>query len=146
MDRNIGNAIRVPRSHLWPTPRIFPFYTANISIKRTVLLRHRFDEDFTTAAYEATELGVRLQQAGLRLSYEPGALAAHCHTYNLHTACEHLRRIGRAGYLFHTKHSGKANFKCIRRQPLALRILCSTSLYRRLALFAAQNGDFTPIN
>lgn len=123
----------------------FHFYTANISIKRAVLLRHRFDEDFTTAAYEDSELGVRLQQAGLRLYYEPSALATHHHSYDLDTACEHFRRIGRAGYLFNTKHPGKSNFRWIRRPPLALRILCRTNLYRRLSLFAAHTGDFTPI-
>jgi glycosyltransferase involved in cell wall biosynthesis len=56
------------------------FFTGNVSLPRQFMLEHGlFDEDFPYAYGEDTELGYRLLQKGLRLVFEPKALAHHYH-------------------------------------------------------------------
>jgi GT2 family glycosyltransferase len=73
------------------------FWTANVSAK-TSLLRAAggFDEAFTDAACEDTELGLRLARAGMRLRYDPAAAALHYHPTDLPRTLERMRRVGRA--------------------------------------------------
>jgi len=73
------------------------FWTANVSAK-TELLRDAggFDEAFTDAACEDTELGLRLAHAGMRLAYDPAALAHHYHPTDLAATLDRMRRVGLA--------------------------------------------------
>jgi glycosyltransferase involved in cell wall biosynthesis len=73
------------------------FWTANVSAK-TALLRQvgGFDESFTDAACEDAELGLRLARAGMRLRYDPAAIASHYHPTDLARTLERMRRVGRA--------------------------------------------------
>jgi GT2 family glycosyltransferase len=58
------------------------FYSANVSLKRRFFLSAGgFDEDFLFD-YEDLDLGWRLHERGLRLVYEPDALAEHLHGYD----------------------------------------------------------------
>ncbi len=117
------------------------FYTSNLSLKRSLFLEHGFDEEFTDAAHEDTELGLRLEQAGFRLYFEPISQAEHHHFYTLEDSCRHRRRVGRAGFLFRQKHPAMARFKWIRRLPWPLRIVVAGQPYRRIARFAQHVGD-----
>lgn len=59
------------------------FYTANVSLKRSLFQRvGGFDPDFFFL-YEDTDLGYRLGQAGMELIYEPAARVLHLHRYDL---------------------------------------------------------------
>ncbi len=58
------------------------FFTSNISLERTWLEKDNFDENFSGWGYEDIELGYRLQKKGLKLHYNPNALAYHYHEYN----------------------------------------------------------------
>jgi GT2 family glycosyltransferase len=71
------------------------FWTANVSAK-TELLRAAggFDEAFTDAACEDAELGIRLARRGMRLVYDPEALAEHYHPADLETTLDRMRRVG----------------------------------------------------
>lgn len=73
------------------------FWTANVSAK-TELLREAggFDEAFTDAACEDAELGLRLARAGMRLVYDPAAVAEHYHPADLATTLDRMRRVGLA--------------------------------------------------
>lgn len=73
------------------------FWTANVSAK-TALLRQvgGFDEAFTDAACEDAELGLRLAEAGMRLNYDPTALASHYHPTDLPRTLERMCRVGHA--------------------------------------------------
>jgi GT2 family glycosyltransferase len=73
------------------------FWTANVSAK-TSLLRAvgGFDEAFTDAACEDTELGLRLAEAGMRLHYDPEATAVHYHPTELSRTLQRMRRVGHA--------------------------------------------------
>jgi hypothetical protein len=71
------------------------FYTANVSVKRAYVLAHGgFDESFRHAASEDTELGMRLERAGLALAYDPMALAEHFHPVDLPTTVRRMRVVG----------------------------------------------------
>ena len=64
------------------------FYTANVSLKKARIADWTaagFDTQFPGAAFEDIELGYRLWHSspGLRLHYEPSALACHHHPYTV---------------------------------------------------------------
>ena len=59
------------------------FYSSNLSIKRDFFLSvGGFDEDFTFT-YEDIDLGLRLNERGLRMLYEPAARVRHHHVYDV---------------------------------------------------------------
>ncbi len=119
----------------------YHFYTSNISLKRELLLEHPFDEDFRFAAFEDSELGIRLMAAGLRLYYHPAAMAWHDHLYDLESSCRHRYRVGQAAREFARKQPSYARFNWIRRLPAPLRPIVASSGYRRIGEFAAARGD-----
>jgi GT2 family glycosyltransferase/SAM-dependent methyltransferase len=58
------------------------FYSCNVSIKRTLFdAAGGFDPDFVFD-YEDLDLGWRLHEHGMRLLYEPGAVALHLHRHD----------------------------------------------------------------
>jgi glycosyltransferase involved in cell wall biosynthesis len=118
------------------------FYTNNLSLKRSFLLKHgTFDEDFRHAAYEDGELGARLITRGLKLIFEPKARAHHHHRINLESACRRMVTRGKAYDLF-IERTGLPGISSIWKlmsygpwmQPLIIRLLykCSDYLQRRL--------------
>jgi rhamnosyltransferase len=119
----------------------YSFYTSNLSLKRSVLLDHPFDEDFQDAAYEDTDLGLRLQRAGFQLFFGPACRAEHHHAYSLQASCDHRRRVGRAGFLFQQKQRAVARFRWIRRLPWPLRVVVGSRPYCAVAEFADRLGD-----
>lgn len=83
------------------------FYTCNLSLKRDFLLNNGlFDEDFSAAAYEDIELGLRLKKKGLKLRYSEAAMGWHDHATSLKAACRRMRMVGEAGELFRIKAGG----------------------------------------
>jgi SAM-dependent methyltransferase len=59
------------------------FYSCNVSLKRSLFLdAGGFDPDFWFD-YEDLDLAWRLHQRGMRLLYEPGAVALHLHRHDL---------------------------------------------------------------
>ena len=78
------------------------FYTANVSAKTSFLLANGgFDEAFVNAAFEDIELGLRLERAGMRMSYDAGAVVEHFHPYDLAGALRRMRTLGRAVVIVH---------------------------------------------
>jgi GT2 family glycosyltransferase len=58
------------------------FYSSNVSLGRELFLRSGgFDPDFIFD-YEDLDIGWRLGELGMRLVYEPGAVAEHLHPYD----------------------------------------------------------------
>jgi len=56
------------------------FYTGNISLKRSLFKKHRFDENFKKYGWEDIELGFRLErEEGAVILYNPQARALHYH-------------------------------------------------------------------
>ena len=70
------------------------FYAANSSLKRSLFDRTGgFDERFEFG-HEEQELSYRLRRAGMRLAYDPGALAEHHHPTDLNATLARMRRFG----------------------------------------------------
>jgi mycofactocin glycosyltransferase len=78
-----------------PVPPRF-FYAANCSLKRDLVERAGgFDERFDFG-HEERELAHRLVAAGMRLRYEPSALAEHEHPTDLLLTLRRMREFGRS--------------------------------------------------
>lgn len=84
------------------------FYSCNISLKRAFLPANgAFDEDFKSAAWEDIELGFRLQRAGMRLLYNPQAVAYHEQVISFNDACRRNRKSLAAAQIFNRKEAGR---------------------------------------
>jgi GT2 family glycosyltransferase len=75
-------------------------YTTNVSLKREFL--EPFDEELPI--YEDTELGYRLSRKGLRLRYDPEALAHHLRTETPERTERRMEEVGAAAALLYRKH------------------------------------------
>ena len=100
--------------HVWPdwTVRkregLSPFHviTRNFSVEREAFMRvGGFDEGFTGYGWEDMELAFRLAKDGVRLRYEPGALAYHYHIQTLDESREKLRQAGEGAVYWWEKHN-----------------------------------------
>jgi hypothetical protein len=80
------------------------FYSCNVSLKRSLFsAAGGFDEDFTFD-YEDLDLAYRLDQKGMRLLYEPKALALHQHTYGFAGLRRRYESRARAEWMMKEKH------------------------------------------
>jgi GT2 family glycosyltransferase len=87
------------------------FYTSNISLKRAFLVDAaaagvRFDPCFRHAAFEDSELAMRLEPRGLRIHYAERARAVHDHWMDLQSFMARERRAGEMAVVFYRKHPG----------------------------------------
>jgi hypothetical protein len=81
-------------------PPYAAFYTANLSLRRELLLRvGGFDERFPFPAYEDMELAFRLAQLGLRMEYRPEALAWHARDIDLATFRRRMQMVATSAAL-----------------------------------------------
>ena len=81
------------------------FYTAQVSVKRILLERERFDPTFPYPSYEDLDLGLRLEKCcGLRLHYRPELLAFHHAPYSLKGYRDRAWRVGVSRRYFIQKH------------------------------------------
>jgi len=80
-------------------------YASNVSIKRAVFMdAGGFDPEFRTADYEDLDLGRRLHERGMRLRYEPAALAYHLHRYDWPAIERRYENRARAERVMAAKH------------------------------------------
>ena len=81
------------------------FYSSNISLSRKWLELENFDTNFKYAAFEDIELGYRLEKRGLKIFYNPRALAYHYHFYVPDTFChKRMENTGKSASYFQKKH------------------------------------------
>jgi hypothetical protein len=81
------------------------FYTANASVKRTMLERvGGFDEERFPFGYEDLDLAARMADHGFRLRYEPDALAEHVHPQTIEDWRERVSRIAASERRFCERH------------------------------------------
>lgn len=77
------------------------FYTSNISLKKAIFQKEKFNENFPYAAYEDIELGYRLQKKiGLKIYYHPEAKAFHLHKITLKSYAHRNFKAGVARTIF----------------------------------------------
>ncbi|MFQ5874549.1 MAG: glycosyltransferase family 2 protein, partial [Dehalococcoidia bacterium] len=81
------------------------FYTCNASVPRSLLLRgDLFDETFSGAAFEDTDLGYRLTRSGCRIIFNPRASALHDFQLSPPLFAEKRRRAGHGLHRLLKKH------------------------------------------
>jgi len=79
----------------------FQFMTYNLSINKKWLKNDRFDENFTDAVLEDTELGIRLYKKGLKLLYKESIPVWHYHKYNnINEFIEKRQKRFRKNYIY----------------------------------------------
>jgi GT2 family glycosyltransferase len=111
------------------------FYTANVSLKRSLFERvGGFDTEFKAAAYEDIDFGWRAGQLGMQLRFESGAVALHLHPYALVTAKRRFEQVGEAERLMVAKHPWfepwfYERFKRSAAEPPAARLWASLAGY-----------------
>jgi GT2 family glycosyltransferase/SAM-dependent methyltransferase len=80
------------------------FYSCNVSLKRELFASvGGFDAEFVFD-YEDLDFGWRAAQHGMRLRYEPAAVALHLHRHDLATVKRRFAGRGGAERLFASKH------------------------------------------
>jgi glycosyltransferase involved in cell wall biosynthesis len=94
------------------------FFTCNISVKKSFLIRHGIF-DTSLRWHEDIELGERLSHHGLRVLYNPAALAFHLHY------------LSEGDYLRIAEKEGKALVQWYLRQPALLDTLVKVGLRTR---------------
>ncbi len=81
------------------------FYSCNVSLKRGFFVgAGGFDEDFVYY-YEDLDCGWRLSRKGLRLLYEPAAVAHHLHALNWPGIVSRFQGVARGERLMSSKHA-----------------------------------------
>jgi GT2 family glycosyltransferase len=94
------------------------FYTSNLSMSRRFFEKSGgFDEDFREYGWEDIELSVRLKRLGMRLVYNPKAMAYHFHPTTLASFIQRQRRVGHSAWGFYTKHPELRDFLNVLRVP-----------------------------
>ncbi len=117
------------------------FYSSNASVKRTIIgdwMRDGYDPDFSLAAFEDPELGLRLTKKfralgdDFKVLYIPTATLEHYHQYDVESFIRRQSSCGMMARVFLDKH------------PEMVRELGLSELARRLAL-PATDDDRLPI-
>lgn len=81
------------------------FYTSNISLKKIFMAKNGFfNNSFHFAAFEDSELGYRLIKAGLKLIYNPLAIAYHKHEMTIDGYLKRMEIVGRSAKIFAELH------------------------------------------
>ncbi len=94
------------------------FYTSNLSLPRDLFLASGgFDEDFREYGWEDIELSLRLHALGMRIVYNPQAVAHHYHPTSIATFVRRQRKVGYSAWTFYRKHPEMASFLNIHRVP-----------------------------
>jgi glycosyltransferase involved in cell wall biosynthesis len=87
------------------------FYTSNISIRTNFIksLNVIFKSEFTNAAFEDIEAGLRLEKMGMKILYNKSAVAYHDHFYSARAFCRRQYNVGLAAKVIVGFHPEMAN-------------------------------------
>ncbi len=81
------------------------FYTSNISLKKSLLYKYRFDPAFSGYGWEDIELGYRLQkEADLKIYYNSWAVGYHHHYMEESSLPKRMEAVGSASWVIHNKY------------------------------------------
>lgn len=83
------------------------FYTSNISLKKSLADKYKFDPDFKSYGWEDIELAYRLvKKENLKIIYLKDALAYHDHEISESSLKNRMISIGKSLHIFQRKHKG----------------------------------------
>lgn len=84
------------------------FFSGNVSAKADFVREvGGFDEGYTSAGHEDIDLGLRLEEQGMRLAYDRHAVVEHYHPTDLPRAIERMRDSGRSNARFAERHPSR---------------------------------------
>lgn len=87
------------------------FYTSNISVHRSFLLKHGiFDKEMNKPFADDGELALRLRRKGLKIMYHRQAKAYHWHEIHVAQLYKRAQTAGEMSYLFWKKHPELGKF------------------------------------
>jgi len=108
------------------------FYGGNLSVRREVLAKlGGFDEEFTRYGNEDLELSLRLTESGVRIVYDPTAIAYQTYDKDFAGLASDTVSKGRTAVLLARKHPGarrQLKLGGAERVPLVRRLLVGTLL------------------
>jgi GT2 family glycosyltransferase len=82
------------------------FYTGNVSLRRSAILAvGGFDERFAGAGWEDTDLALRLEDQGVRISHRPDLVVHHVHGFDVAASLRRMEGVGRGAALLERLHS-----------------------------------------
>lgn len=94
------------------------FYTSNLSLPRRLFLQAGgFDEAFKEYGWEDVELSFRLCRQGLRIVYNPLAVAHHHHPTSVRSFVRRQRKVGFSAWTFYRMHPELEEFLGIAKVP-----------------------------
>jgi GT2 family glycosyltransferase len=133
------------------------FYGGNLSVRREVLEAvGAFDERFKVYGNEDLELSIRLQEAGVRIVYEPAAVAYQSYDKDFAAMARDHEAKGRTAVVLARKHPsvrGALKLGAAGAEPLVRRVSLAVllgasrvvpSLRDRLVRFVARLGQHRP--
>jgi GT2 family glycosyltransferase len=112
------------------------FWTCNLSLRRRFLFENgMFDEDFPFAAWEDIELGYRLSRRGLKLIYNPAALAYHHHPVTLESSRKKMLVHGWSAAIMDRKVSPEAKPSSLKSPQKQILRMMDTIFFCKPAMF-----------
>lgn len=110
-DLVFGYAGLAPGDHDW-----MKFWGCNVSVRRDVLMAAgAFDAGFRRYGCEDTDLGIRLQQRGVTVRYEPAARAWHRHVLTFADLERRQKVVARAYVHLFARHPDALDHPCWKR-------------------------------
>lgn len=117
------------------------FYTSNISLKRSLLLRYPFDSHFSSYGWEDIELGYRLEkQAKLKLYYNSWAIGYHHHHMEEQSLPGRMEAIGKSAWIIHKKYPELGKVPGLVKY-MVLKVISSMPLIWLLSLLKKLSGQ-----
>ena len=86
------------------TPDWRHFYTANISLKKSIIGTLRFSDKFSGWGFEDAEFGYQLQQHGLNIYYEPSIKVYHDDKQNIGRMIDQTKSARQNAFIFEALH------------------------------------------
>lgn len=112
------------------------FYTCNISLERKWFDRDKFSSDFSFAAFEDIDLGMRLQKRGLRIVYEPDARVYHSHHYEPADFYKRAYQMGRSAVILLGKfENDRKTYQLLKRKYAPFMYLGLEKSFHRFSWF-----------
>ncbi len=94
------------------------FYTSNLSLSRRLFASSGgFDEAFKEYGWEDIELSLRLRREGMRIVYNPLAVARHHHPTSMRSFLARQKKVGFSAWTFYRKHPEMKDFLGIGATP-----------------------------
>ncbi|MBI3420660.1 MAG: glycosyltransferase family 2 protein [Candidatus Sungbacteria bacterium] len=113
------------------------FFASHISLKRAVLPRQPFSEDFNGYGWEDLDLGERLVKKGLKLHFLSDTIGLHQHAYSASDIYRRQESVGKNFIVFSAKHKVAGSPRLTKYRRFRLMLVRYTGAIWLLKIFLA---------